>query len=338
MDYKKPQSTLVQGGVGLYPLTTADQVILADGSRLEKDGRISADSAANSEKLGGKSPEYYIQPRNLLDNSDFTRFIAQAGIMGIHGATPYAGDRWKVNGGTITGVANAEGDGYTDITLQVNSRFEQVVTGIDKYYGQPMTAALWLKNGSVIVGSAIVNAPTEDYQTPISVGNDNTHIYLQATTGDARVYIFIIATNGNSETVVAAALFPGSYTVDTLPPYVPKGYAAELAECQRYFWICANTYHAEGVGYAFNSSTCRVTIPTPQTFRITPSLTSGDGNTTNYGIKMIEYDGQSVTTTAVNRIEVNNNRIALTLGGSFTSGKMCTLRIENSFIAFSADL
>ena len=58
MDYKKPQSTLVQGGTGIYPLTTADQVILADGSRLEKDGRISADSAANSAdsaKLGGKS-------------------------------------------------------------------------------------------------------------------------------------------------------------------------------------------------------------------------------------------------------------------------------------------
>lgn len=49
MDYKKPQSTLVQGGVGIYPLTTADQVILADGSRLEKGGKINAD------KLGGKT-------------------------------------------------------------------------------------------------------------------------------------------------------------------------------------------------------------------------------------------------------------------------------------------
>ena len=49
MDYKKPQSTLVRGGAGIYPLTTADQVILADGSRLEKDGKINAD------KLGGKT-------------------------------------------------------------------------------------------------------------------------------------------------------------------------------------------------------------------------------------------------------------------------------------------
>ena len=49
MDYKKPQDTLVHGGIGLYPLTTADQVILSDGSRLEKAGKINAD------KLSGKT-------------------------------------------------------------------------------------------------------------------------------------------------------------------------------------------------------------------------------------------------------------------------------------------
>ena len=31
---------------------------------------------------------------------------------------------------------------------------------------------------------------------------------------------------------VWAALYEGSYTADTLPPYVPKGYAAELAQCR----------------------------------------------------------------------------------------------------------
>ena len=49
MDYKKPQDTLVHGGIGLYPLTTADQVILADGGRLEKAGKINAD------KLDGRT-------------------------------------------------------------------------------------------------------------------------------------------------------------------------------------------------------------------------------------------------------------------------------------------
>ena len=32
-----------------------------------------------------------------------------------------------------------------------------------------------------------------------------------------------------------AAIYEGTYTADTLPPYVPKGYGAELLECQRYY-------------------------------------------------------------------------------------------------------
>lgn len=31
------------------------------------------------------------------------------------------------------------------------------------------------------------------------------------------------------------ALYEGEYTIDTLPEYQPKGYGAELVECQRYF-------------------------------------------------------------------------------------------------------
>ena len=57
MAYKKPQDPLTNNWFGIYPLTTADQVILADGSRLEKNGIVSANvaTAANSEKLSGKS-------------------------------------------------------------------------------------------------------------------------------------------------------------------------------------------------------------------------------------------------------------------------------------------
>jgi hypothetical protein len=41
MAYLKPQSPIQYKTDHLYPLTTADQIILADGSRLEKNGAIS---------------------------------------------------------------------------------------------------------------------------------------------------------------------------------------------------------------------------------------------------------------------------------------------------------
>lgn len=40
--------------------------------------------------------------RNLLDNSDFTNLIAQAGIGGNHGTQAYAADRWILTSGTVS--------------------------------------------------------------------------------------------------------------------------------------------------------------------------------------------------------------------------------------------
>lgn len=62
---------------------------------------------------------------NLLDNSDFQHFVAQARVGGNHGAQAYAGDRWILDSGTVTGVANANGDGYSNITL--NGTIRQIV-------------------------------------------------------------------------------------------------------------------------------------------------------------------------------------------------------------------
>lgn len=232
------------------------------------------------------------QPRNLLDNSDFTRFIAQAGIMGMHGAVQYGGDRWKLFGGTVTGIANADGDGYTDITLKDGSRIDQIVAGIDKYYGQPMTAALWLSDGSVIVGSAVVDKPTADYQTPIGISNGNgTNVYLQAGTGTERRYSFIISADSSAVTIRAAALLPGSYTADNLPPYVPKGYAVELAECQRYYYEEGISNESIAMRYqnttsaAVNAYATGIRVYFPVEMRLTPTVE----------ITFVISDGEAIT-------------------------------------------
>lgn len=42
MAYLKPQSPIKNGEDYIYPVTTADQIILSDGSRLEKNGVINS--------------------------------------------------------------------------------------------------------------------------------------------------------------------------------------------------------------------------------------------------------------------------------------------------------
>jgi hypothetical protein len=48
MAYLKPQSPIKFNENHIYPLTTADQVILSNGSRLEKNGSIEADKLKNA--------------------------------------------------------------------------------------------------------------------------------------------------------------------------------------------------------------------------------------------------------------------------------------------------
>ena len=93
-------------------------------------------------------------------------------------------------------------------------------------------------------------------------------------TGDEVVNVLISPDTGSTGTAAVvrwAALYEGEYTAETLPPYVPKGYAAELAECLRYYRkIKGDTqtfggYAASGNAYAF--------IPLAQAMRIAPTVT-----------------------------------------------------------------
>ena len=224
MNYKKPQSTIVHGGAGIYPLTTADQVILADGSRLEKDGKINVDSAAESSKLGGKAPEYYIQPRNLLDNSDFKHPVNQRGKTS-YTAEGYTIDRWHSNTTNTITLSN------TGITLSTGSAILQKLDLIDALAGKTITAAVCFADGTIAAKSGI-STNNGAYTSIVDVTQNNLRIRVyEGTDGYIR---FQFEANVNIK-LQWAALYEGSYTADTLPPYVPKGYAAEFAECRRYY-------------------------------------------------------------------------------------------------------
>ena len=71
-----------------------------------------------------------------------------------------------------------------------------------------------------------------------------------------------------------AAIYEGEYTAETLPEYQPKGYAVELAECQRYFrWL--------KIGGAVNGNYIGYRIPLSPAMRTNPSTTGININTTS---------------------------------------------------------
>lgn len=160
------------------------------GGVAASDYALKTDTAPDSSKLGGKAPEYYLHPRNLLDNSDFTNLVAQAGIGGNHGTVTYAADRWILDSGTVSYEA---GVGLT-LNGTISQKLEFHPTG-------------------------------------------QTSAFVGMVSGDASISYAdgaVTITSGGG-VIKWAALYEGSYTADTLPPYVPKGYAAELAECRLYY-------------------------------------------------------------------------------------------------------
>ena len=213
---------------------------------------------------------------NLLDNSDFVHPIAQAGVNGAHGATGYAVDRWnRTNGATVSQAA----DGLkivsdkTSWTAGIQQRIEA------KRFADVMTFAVRGVFPAACRLYVYIGSGTTNFGEPAYFAGDAAErtLVLKLTkpdglTGDEVVNVYISPDTGSTGTAAFvrwAALYEGEYTAETLPPYMPKGYAAELAECLRYYRkIKADNetfagYAARGVAYAF--------IPL-QTMRIKPSL------------------------------------------------------------------
>ena len=274
------------------------------------------------------------QPYNLLDNSDFVHPIAQAGVNGAHGTTGYAVDRWRrTSGATVSQAA----DGLkivsdkTSWTAGIQQRIEA------KRFADVMTFAV---RGVfpvacrlyVYIGSGTTNFGTAYFQGDAA----ERTLVLKLTkpdglTGDEVVNVYISPDTGSTGTAAVvrwAALYEGEYTAETLPPYVPKGYAAELAECLRYYRrIKSNNetfsgYATGGVAYAF--------IPL-QTMRIAPTVTGGGKFYYTLG------SAQGTTTETATAHNANANRVVIKCAVSVTG--ICTGVITpQGDIDISADL
>lgn len=275
------------------------------------------------------------QPYNLLDNSDFVHPVAQAGVNGAHGATGYAVDRWnRTSGATVSQAANGLKivSDKTSWTAGIQQKIEA------KRFADVMTLAV---RGVFPVACRLyvyIGSGATNFGEPAYFAGDATErtLVLKLTkpdslTGDEVVNVYISPDTGSTGTAAVvrwAALYEGEYTAETMPPYVPKGYAAELAECLRYYRrIKANAqtfagYAANGVAYAF--------IPL-QTMRIAPTVTGGGKFSYTLG------STQGTTTETATAHNANANRAVVKCAVSVTG--ICTGVITpQGDIDISADL
>ena len=278
---------------------------------------------------------------NWLDNSDMTNAINQRGASSYTGQV-YGIDRWYGRAAAQT-VSVRSADVTVTATGTSYAGIKQKVHGMPRLAGKTVTFAARLY-ANVVPELVLFDSSEQSLAVKMGTAGATQTIILtydvpSDATADSVVPTILLRTSASGDymRIVWAALYEGAYTADTLPAYQPKGYAAELAECQRHFWRCNNTWFAEGSGYAFSNTEYRVSIILPQMMRVTPTMISSTGNTTSYGIKIHTGAGANLTPTAVS-LSMKNNRIALTLTGTFTNGELGVIRLENYYLDFSADL
>lgn len=237
-------------------------------------------------------------PRNILDNSDFTNLVAQAGIGGNHGTIAYAADRWILDSGTVSYEA---GVGLT-LNGTIRQKLEFPPTG-------ETSAFVGMASGAASISYA-----------------------------DGEVTI----TSGGG-VIKWAALYGGVYTETTKPEYQPKGYGAELAECQRYFQVvksAGSEYIAPvGFGYATSATSGRICIPIVAQMRdnVVPSIeTNGGAISVKFGTGSATVSDITVIGSSV-RVPTHSVIVSATTNG-LTTNQLVILTITSTELQISADL
>lgn len=202
-------------------------------------------------------------PHNYLDNSDFANPVNQRSFASGDVSWKYIIDRWMANGTGFSVVSDG-------VSVPPGGEFAQRLTKGTISNIPEMTAAVWIVNGSAVI---LKNGATVS-GLKLNLSNDNSNFDV------------LKITNVSSNAIVLkwAALYTGVYTSATLPPYQPKGYAAELSECLRYFYRAKRLSSGGGVfvpGYLSSGAKYyHFYFPLPCIMRTAPSMLfkSGIGN------------------------------------------------------------
>lgn len=286
-------------------------------------------------------------PYNLLDNSDFRNPVNQRGfVSGTVGAANYTIDRWKLEYDTYLHLHS----GYVGI-----SGFWSLtqLIGCKMFAGKTYTFSVEAKseadNGTMFMrfGDPTGTGAKEHRQ---AVNSNGWSKCVKTWTADRDYepgecdFSFGINTGNELTTQIYyknPAVYEGEYTAETLPEYHPKGYGAELAECQRYFYaISGAEYVAAGYGLAEPYGFYPV-VNAPVPMRTRPTVT--------YSGNWTIWDGSSeitIKSLAVNAgATANKNcaQLSLTIigGANLTAGNMYCLTVRNdgqAYMWFSADL
>ena len=268
-----------------------------------------------------------LQPHNLLDNSDFRNPVNQRGVTSVVDNWKYIVDRWvctNVSSDAPISV-NANGIILNNAAGTQTQGFRQYISIKDGAYtvAAKTDSSIWIRtftysNKTITNISSYFDGKGQIY---VSVSGDNIYIAIQAFAG-------------YSIKVEWAALYEGSYDASTLPAYQPKGYAAELAECQRYYIHDIGRFTQ---GIIMPSGVLRVSYPVPTTMRTNPTVIV---NSLDNAVVFSNGYSAVIGLTACSFYNKKDNAILVDFSTNINAGdyKYCVATTYATSISLSCDL
>lgn len=264
-------------------------------------------------------------PRNLLDNSDFSNPVNQRGIAdGAVITNAYWIDRWKlVNVGTVT-----FGDGF--ITISANKGYPAYLRQhLESPVKFPCTFVVHTLDG---VLTCVFNGYNERIDFDNGVGIQN----------NAENRWDVIIPQDTSVSIENVALYSGEYTAEDLPDYQPKGYGAELAECQRYFYAVRSgtNYTKAGMGIVEASGKFYPNLQIPVPLRTRPTLTYAGAWKVWDGKAAVDITEIAINHSSIMPTDCSDISFGVTAAG-LTPGNVYVLANRNdptAYLWLSADL
>ena len=253
---------------------------------------------------------------NLLDNSWFVNPVNQRG-QATYNTSGYCIDRWLLAAGSAS-------IGDSGITLTGATFVQRVALKAGTY-----TFALHLSDGTTL----FINIQYDGKSSITQIGGTSgtTGAYINSYNYSQGVVTFQFVQGAGVVHIASwAALYEGAYDASTLPAYQPKGYAAELAECMRYY----QQYNTNGMSAVGNSESgityirCPLQVP----MRTAPSLVQSS-------VEMWTTYSGTTNKTEVFTFYASNPQCAHLKCTSVTgSAYQLVIATNNAAMAFSADL
>lgn len=274
---------------------------------------------------------------NLLDNSYFKRPVNQRGQSEY--TTEYADraaiDRWRGFGYTKVTVT-AGGITIADTKSGQQGGIFQYLPAGTVTTGKEYTMAVKMADGSVYSGT-VTAAETDDAETVTTTATGGLALRYNAT--KALYYFCIYVHSATVQGIEWAALYEGEYTAGALPAYHVKGYAAELLECQRYYYRIVGYYKHAAIGMCTSATKACIPVRLPVSMRTAPTVTIADA--AKVQVKCGATNPQTPTAVVWNALQNGMNDVIqyeATVAGA-TAGSVASLYLhDGGIVEFNAEL